>query len=148
MSKLMSYTPTPQLLVVDIVIRRGTEYLFITRKYPPFKSRLALPGGYVEPDETVEQAAAREAEEETGVKIDPIQLELIGVWSDPARDPRGVVRSVAFFYDIPAKAKLKTKAKAGDDAVEVRWLDAKAASARKLAFDHNDIFARALGRFT
>jgi 8-oxo-dGTP diphosphatase len=129
------YAPTPHLIAVDIVVKRGQDYLFIQRKNAPFKGRLALPGGFIEPGQTAEVAAAAELKEETGIKVDPRAARLIGVWSDPERDPRGRTISLAFLFEVP----LKTQAKAGDDAAEVRWLTEAKIMGRKLAFDHLDI---------
>jgi len=125
-------------LAVDLAIRRGDDFLFVVRKYDPFKDCLALPGGFVEDDETVEMAAQRELEEETGVH-GLFDMNLIGVFSEPDRDPRGRVVSVAYFAKVP----LHTEAKAGDDAKEVVWLTHAEAMKRDLAFDHKEILGRA-----
>jgi 8-oxo-dGTP diphosphatase len=123
------------LLAVDIVIRRKDEtVVLIKRLNPPFKDHFAIPGGFVEYGETVGQAAVREAEEETGLKVG--NLRLVGVYSDPARDPRGHVISVTFL----AK-ELGGKLKAGTDAKEVR---AFRKIPDKLAFDHSKILTDAL----
>jgi 8-oxo-dGTP diphosphatase len=123
------------LLAVDIVIRRKDEtVVLIKRLNPPFKDHFAIPGGFVEYGETVGQAAVREAEEETGLKVG--NLRLVGVYSDPARDPRGHVISVTFL----AK-ELGGKLKASTDAKEVR---AFRKIPDKLAFDHSKILTDAL----
>jgi 8-oxo-dGTP diphosphatase len=123
------------LLAVDIVIRRKDEtVVLIKRLNPPFKDHFAIPGGFVEYGETVGQAAVREAEEETGLKVG--NLRLVGVYSDPARDPRGHVISVTFL----AK-ELGGKLKASTDAKEVR---AFRNIPDKLAFDHSKILTDAL----
>ena len=56
-------------VAVDLVICRGCEFLFVVRKHPPFKGALALPGGFVEEDESTEEAACRELAEETGIMV-------------------------------------------------------------------------------
>lgn len=130
----MAVTKSP-LLAVDIVIRRKDEtVVLIKRLNPPFKDHFAIPGGFVEYGETVGQAAVREAEEETGLKVG--NLRLVGVYSDPARDPRGHVISVTFL----AK-ELGGKLKASTDAKEVR---AFRKIPDKLAFDHSKILTDAL----
>lgn len=119
-------------LAVDLVIRRMDEVLFIKRKNDPFKGMLALPGGFVDEDESVTQAAIRELFEETGVRIEERDLRLIGVFSDVNRDPRGRVISVAYNCQVLSK----TRARAGDDAAEVIWLPEFTALQIGLAFDH------------
>jgi 8-oxo-dGTP diphosphatase len=94
---------------VDIVIIRGKQVLLVKRKFEPFKGRWVVPGGFVEDSETVEEAARREALEETGVKVKLVKL--VGVYSDPKRDPRGNI-SVAFIAK-PLSGELK-----GDVEVE------------------------------
>jgi ADP-ribose pyrophosphatase YjhB (NUDIX family) len=79
-------------VTVDLVIRRGNE---------PFKGILALPGGFVDEDETVECAAVRELEEETSVRVTEDRLRLIGVFSRVDRDPRGRTITVAYFCEMP-----------------------------------------------
>jgi len=123
------------LLTVDVVIKRkdGTIVL-IKRLNPPFKDYYAIPGGFVEYGETVEQAAQREAEEETGLEVG--NLRLVGVYSDPARDPRGHVVSIAFSAD-----ELGGELRASSDAKEV---GAFKKIPERLAFDHSRILADAL----
>ena len=110
---------------VVLLIRRGGE---------PFAGSWALPGGFVDEGETAIQAAARELEEETGVKLDsPDLLAEIGFYDTPSRDPRGWTVSVAFCVDLPTMPP----AKADDDAAEVQWhrLD----NLPPMAFDHRKI---------
>jgi 8-oxo-dGTP diphosphatase len=125
---------TPLLAVDGVVVDRMGRVLLIRRKNPPYKGMLALPGGFVEIGETVEAAARRELAEETGVEAG--RLSLVGVYSDPNRDPRGHTCSVAFL----TRAK-HHKASAGDDAKAVEWLG----NFRRveLAFDHRKIIADA-----
>jgi len=122
-------------LAVDLIIRRGNEFLFVARKFPPFEGKLALPGGFVEESETVEVAAARELKEETGVEVAPAALHMVGVYSDPKRDPRGRVVSIAFFCEVP----MRTEAYAGDDAAQALWLAGPKIMLSDLAFDHDRI---------
>lgn len=122
-------------LATDLVIRRGRSILFIRRGSEPFKSMLALPGGFVDEGETVEQAAIRELEEETSVIIKEDQLSLIGVFSRVDRDPRQRVVSVAFACQLPAG----TRSRAGDDAADTVWMSPTKAFKTGLAFDHADI---------
>ena len=137
----MSAAPTPILVAVDLVIRRGTEILFIERANAPFKGRVALPGGFVDPDETVEMAAIRELKEETGVEI--TKPKLIGVWSNPHRDPRGRVISVAYFCEVPEG----TESICGDDARKTMWLTPDEAWKDDIAFDHRSILLTAINKF-
>lgn len=86
--------PTTPLLTVDAVIILNGKIVLVKRNNYPFKNEFALPGGFVEVGETTEAAAIRESFEETGLSIDLIKL--IGVYSDPSRDPRGHTVSVCY----------------------------------------------------
>ena len=85
----MPFPKTPALATDCVVIDAEERLLLIRRGHPPFKGKYALPGGFVDVGESVEDACRRELREETGVKAG--RLELIGVYSDPWRDPRGHV---------------------------------------------------------
>lgn len=117
-------------LTVDIFINTKKGFVLIKRANEPFKGKWALPGGFVEYGETVENAAIREAEEETGLKVK--LKKLAGVYSDPKRDPRGHTVSIVFTAEI-----IGGKLKAGSDAKEVKIF--KQVEHSELAFDHQDI---------
>lgn len=123
----MSRPETP-LLTVDVIIemvdRPDEPIVLIERRHPPHG--WALPGGFVDLGETVEQAAVREAAEETGLKVKLVRL--LGVYSDPARDPRGHTVSVVFVGEARGKPA------AADDARAVEIFAADRTPA--LAFDH------------
>jgi 8-oxo-dGTP diphosphatase len=127
--------PETPLLTADCVVfdTRG-RVLLIRRKFPPFQGHYALPGGFVEIGETVEDACRRELMEETGVNAG--RLRLVGVYSDPKRDPRGHTCSVAFLASAP-----RANPKAGDDAAAAEWVENW--SRAELAFDHARILADA-----
>ncbi len=133
--------PRPAL-TVDIMVTRnvtsGLEILLIQRLNPPFKDQWALPGGFVDMDETLEQAAARELAEETGL-VD-VALNQFKAFSTPGRDPRGHTISVIFTGLVTQDAI----AKAGDDAKNVSWFNIK--KLPSLAFDHAEIINEALIR--
>lgn len=116
---------------VDVVISKGdSNVLLVKRKNEPFSGKWALPGGMVDYGETVEQAAIREAKEETGLDV---ELEgLLGVYSDPERDPRGQVISIVFAASEKG-GKLKNKTKETDDAM---WALLTKTDGIQLAFDH------------
>ena len=122
-------------LAADCVIFSGEKIVFIKRKNDPFKDCYALPGGFVEPNETVENACIREIKEETN--LDLKNLVLIGVYSKPGRDPRGRVISFAFM----AEANL-SNLKAGDDAKKAKAL--KNWKNTAIAFDHKQIIEDAI----
>ena len=122
------------LLAVDAVILFQSGIVLIRRLNPPYKGCFALPGGFVEIGETVEEAACREAREETGLIID--LLGLIGIYSDPGRDPRGHVVSAAFL--ATGKGQLRSASDAR--SAEVYPLS----DLPELAFDHDKIIRDAL----
>ena len=122
------------LVAVDVVILFNGSIVLVKRLNEPYKNCWALPGGFVEYGETVEKAAIREAKEETGLDIK--LLKLVGVYSDPKRDPRGHVISIAFL----AK-RIGGELKAASDAKEVRIFEK---IPKNLAFDHEYIIRDAL----
>ncbi len=126
----MAGPETPKLMV-DIVIPSEDGIVLIRRASDPFEGRWALPGGFVEVGETIEAAAAREAAEETGLAV-----ELVGVYSDPDRDPRGHNVSVAFLARVVGGDLI-----AATDATEVAVIDPDSV---ELAFDHRSIIADAM----
>ena len=130
----MSRPKTPELVADCVAVDAKGRVLLIRRGHPPFKGMYALPGGFVDVGETVEDGCRRELLEETGVKAGKLQL--LGVYSDPARDPRGHSCSVVFLTRVN-----RATPKAGDDAAAAEWV----ANWRKveLAFDHKQILADA-----
>ena len=130
----MPLPKTPALTVDCVVLDRQQRLLVVRRGNPPFKGMYALPGGFVDIGETAEDACRRELLEETGVRGGKLQL--VGVYSDPKRDPRGHTCSVAFLARIQ-----RASAKAGDDAAGVEWI--KNWSKADMAFDHARILADA-----
>ena len=130
----MGVPKTPLLTVDCVVIDNRERVLLIRRGNEPFKGALALPGGFVDVGEDTESACRRELLEETGVKVR--KLALLGVYSDPARDPRGHSVSVTYMARVG-----KADAKAGDDAADALWLPL--AGRRAMAFDHGKILSDA-----
>lgn len=138
MKKYIYDYPRPALTVDMMVTRNvglGTEILLIQRLNPPFQNQWALPGGFVDMDETLEQAAARELEEETG--LTGIVINQFKAFSTPGRDPRGHTISVIFI----GEASQDSSVKAGDDAKYASWFSLK--ELPSLAFDHADIIQEA-----
>lgn len=139
----MPYTyeyPRPALTVDCVVFGAaddGLKLLLIERAVEPFKGRYALPGGFVDMDETTEEAARRELEEETGLKAS--FLEQLYTFSRVDRDPRERVVSVAYFALVRPSAVV-----GGDDAASAQWVDAD--ELPSLAFDHDEIVRVALER--
>jgi 8-oxo-dGTP diphosphatase len=108
------------------------KLLLVNRKNEPFKGKWALPGGFVDIDEELENAAARELAEETGLA--GVQLEQIHTFGNIGRDPRGRVITVTFM----GIAEGRNKPKAGNDAAKARWFDIEKLP-KDLAFDHNEM---------
>jgi 8-oxo-dGTP diphosphatase len=122
---------------VDAVILGENSIVLVKRRNPPFKGMWALPGGFVECGETVEEAAVREAKEETGLDVGVVKL--LGVYSDPKRDPRGPTVGTVFICK-----RIGGQLKADTDAIEVKEFAISDLPA--LAFDHGKIVADALER--
>ena len=114
-------------LTVDGVIIKEEEILLIKRIKNPFKNKWALPGGYVEYNEKVEDAAIREIFEETGLKVEIEKL--FGVYSEPNRDPRGHTVSIVYIMNI-----IGGVLKSGDDASDAKFFETN--KLPELAFDH------------
>ncbi len=131
-------------VTVDAVIFRkgkeGHEILLIQRKNDPFKGKWALPGGFVDEHEDLADAAARELEEETGLKVENLQQ--LGAFGKPHRDPRHHTVSIAYM----GIASEGAEAVGADDAAEAKWFSVK--KLPELAFDHADIVTLALEKVT
>jgi 8-oxo-dGTP diphosphatase len=124
-------TPKTPLLTTDCVVGDAKKARAAGAARPPaLQGKYALPGGFVDVGETVEDACRRELKEETGVKAG--RLELLGVYSDPKRDPRGHICSVAFLTRVA-----RATPKGGDDAAAAKWIEDW--SKLDLAFDHAKI---------
>lgn len=142
-------------VTVDLVVLtvRADEFtvLLIQRGEEPFRDRVALPGGFVRPDESLDQAASRELREETGVVLskaghrgrgpEPAHLEQLATYGEPTRDPRLRVVTVAYLAlapDLPAP-------RAGTDAAAASWFPIRQVRPG-LAFDHDQILADGVAR--
>jgi 8-oxo-dGTP diphosphatase len=121
--------PTP---TVDVILQRDSKVLMVRRKKDPFKDHLALPGGFVNEGETVEEAMKREAMEETSLEVEP--FDILGVYSDPKRDPRKHIVTVVFIGIIVGGSS-----KAGDDAASIEWIKIADFERQQIAFDHVQI---------
>ena len=127
-------------LTVDGIVLLDGKIVLIRRDHEPFEGWLALPGGFVEMDETVEQAVVRETKEETG--LDTKIVRLISVYSDPGRDPRGPTVSVCYRLEVTGGSP-----RASSDAASVELVPPGAIP--PLAFDHDRMItdARLAGPF-
>jgi 8-oxo-dGTP diphosphatase len=154
--------PKPSLTADVVAVALGAadgklRVLLIKRAHEPFRGAWAIPGGFCEPSEAVEEAAARELKEET--QLDGLHLEQLHTFSAPGRDPRGWVVSVAHIGLVPEHRL--ADARGGDDAAEARWWPVEhrppgispsfhladgSEEAGRLAFDHDAILAKALER--
>ena len=121
---------TPKI-TVDGIIKKGNEILLIKRRNIPFKNSWALPGGYLEYNEKTEDAVIREIFEETGLFTEIINL--IGVYSDPKRDPRD--HTVSIIYELSI---IKGKLESGDDATDVNFFNLNNLP-DNLSFDHKKV---------
>ncbi|MHB8492852.1 MAG: NUDIX domain-containing protein [Solirubrobacteraceae bacterium] len=114
------------------------QVLLIERAHAPFAGCWALPGGFVDEGECAAQAAPRELAEETGLELAVGEMELLGVFDTPARDPRGWSVSVVYRALLAGTPAVR----GGDDAAAARWWPV--AELPELAFDHALIIAAAL----
>ena len=138
----MSYTyqyPRPAVTVDAVVFKNiasNLQVLLIKRKHEPFQGKWALPGGFINMDETLETAAYRELEEETG--ISNLELHQLHAFSSIDRDPRGRTISIVFWGIV----KSNVVAVSGDDAADAAWFTID--KLPELAFDHQDVLEMAL----
>lgn len=125
-------------LTVDMVVfnENRNEILLIKRKNNPFKDCWALPGGFVDENEDLEEAAKRELKEETNVTVSEVVQ--IGAFGKPGRDPRGHMVSVAFSTQLTSQQDIKPL----DDAKEVKWFFIN--NLPDLAFDHEEIINKVI----
>ncbi|MHC4117288.1 MAG: NUDIX domain-containing protein [Planctomycetota bacterium] len=148
MAKKGKYTydwPRPMVTVDAVVFavsQDKTEVLLIERKHEPFKGRWAVPGGFVDLDEELEDAAARELAEETG--LTGVQLEQMHTFGKCGRDPRGRQITIAFMGVV---TKGRDEIKAGDDAAKAQWFDIEELP-ENMAFDHDEMVRMAIERLS
>jgi 8-oxo-dGTP diphosphatase len=135
-SQLENHWRKPSV-TADGIVLKGNKILLIKRGKEPFKGAYALPGGFLEYGERTEHCATREVREETG--IDAEIVDLVGVYSDPERDPRG--HFVTTVYHLKA---VGGRLKAGDDAQAAEWVPLN--SLPGFAFDHGSIVKEFLRR--
>lgn len=131
--------PHPAITADCIVFAQDgedTKLLLIRRKNYPCKGSWAFPGGFMNIDETTEDAARRELEEETGLKV--AELHQVGAFSKVDRDPRERVVTIAYYTMLEHPEPVM----AGDDAGNAQWFSLKALP--HLAFDHVDILKDAI----
>jgi 8-oxo-dGTP diphosphatase len=119
-------------LVIDIIIEKNGKIVLIERNKEPFKNTVSIPGGFVEWGETVEAAVVREAKEETSLKVKPIGI--VGVYSNPKRDPRGHLVSIVWAAEV-----IEGKLKAASDAKDAMWYSLRKIPFRKIKYDHDAI---------
>jgi 8-oxo-dGTP diphosphatase len=134
--------PRPMVTVdaaVFACIEGKTKLLLVQRKHEPYQGSWALPGGYVESDEDLPEAAARELAEETGLK--DVSLEQLRTFGKPGRDPRGRTITVVYF-GIAGQDHCQINA--ADEAAQAQWSDID--NLPPLAFDHDQIVRCAIER--
>lgn len=150
--------PRPAVTADVVILRKtgaGYQVLLIRRGGHPCLGKLAFPGGFANENEALEQTAARELQEETGVVGLPV--ELLGVFSGPGRDPRGWIVTAAYTTLLGEEQPV---VRAGDDAADAGWYtlemgevgpvlcrDGERVPVRELAFDHGDMLLAALKKW-
>ncbi len=137
-------------MLVFTLMGGALSLLLIERGQPPYRGRLALPGGFLhvgpggQGGESLDDAAARELAEETGLSRAQVTLEQLGAFGKPGRDPRGRIITVAYLALVPPQAARAVRA--GSDAASARWVAVAELKGGALAFDHDAIVAAALAR--
>ena len=140
MSKQDEYkNPIP---TVDMIIDKNSKVLFIKRVKEPFEGKMVFPGGFIKIGETAEDAAIREVMEETSLEVDLDHI--LGVYSDPNRDPRGHIMSTVFIGKISTNSQNKEPI-AGDGASSIKWVDIEDMDQEDFGFDHKNILKDYLG---
>ena len=131
-------------VIVLTVVEGALHVALVERGNDPYKGKWALPGGFVEPDEDLPEAAARELEEETGIRSDTTGLTQLGAYGAPGRDPRMRVVTVAFWTIQPGLSELT----GGSDAASAHLVPVEEALADPgdLAFDHHQILSDAVDK--
>jgi 8-oxo-dGTP diphosphatase len=135
--------PRPMVSVDAVVFgffKNKAKLLLVNRGNEPFKGKWALPGGFVEIGEELEEAVARELAEETGLVN--VALEQMRTYGNVGRDPRGRMITITF---MGIATEGLNKIKAGDDAAEARWFDIEKLP-KDMAFDHNEVAKFAMGK--
>jgi 8-oxo-dGTP diphosphatase len=133
--------PRPALTVDCLIFgqdaNKPTKVLLIQRAHEPFQGKWAIPGGFIDANETALQAANRELEEETNLK--GIDMQQLHTFTAPNRDPRGWVVSIAHYALVDINA---CKPVAGDDARNATWFALD--ELPEMAFDHDEILKMAI----
>jgi 8-oxo-dGTP diphosphatase len=136
--------PRPMVTVDAAVFAffgKKAKLLLINRGNQPFKGQWALPGGFIEINEELEDAVVRELREETGL-VD-VPLEQMHTFGNVGRDPRGRQITIVFMGVLD---KRPPEIKGGDDAAKAKWLDIEKLP-KNMAFDHNEVAKFAIARF-
>ena len=144
--------PAPYLTADAVLLSEGKDVLLIRRKGHPYLGCWALPGGFVNPDESAAEGALRELSEETNVTgFTEADIYEIGLFSKPGRDPRGWVVTDAFLVPVDRSAIAYW---AGDDAADARWItverdgdELRFPAGFTLAFDHAEILKKAFALY-
>ena len=144
----MSYTSEfpPVYVTVDVVLLTirddQLQVLMVRRGSKPWRGWLALPGGFLRQTEDLPDAARRELQEETGLRLEPAHLEQLGTFGAPRRDPRARTVSVAHLAVLPSLPQPT----AGTDAVDAGWQPVTDMLGRRLPFDHADMLSTGVER--
>ena len=143
--------PRPYLTADVVLLSGGRDVLLIRRKGHPYLGCWALPGGFVNPDESAETAALRELREETCVSLEKEDVREIGLFSKPGRDPRGWIVSDAYLALVDRE---RIAFSAADDAADARWIQVGRdgdslvlPEGVSLAFDHEEILKKAFAYY-
>jgi 8-oxo-dGTP diphosphatase len=137
--------PRPMVSADAVVFTFAGErakVLLVNRKNEPFKGKWAVPGGFVDLDEELEDAAARELAEETG--LTGVKLEQMRAFGTVGRDPRGRMITIAF---MGIATERQDQIRAGDDAAKAQWFDIEDLP-QDMAFDHDEVLKFAIEKLT
>ena len=130
---------TTDCVVFYTTPEQKVKILLVQRRNDPFKDSWALPGGFLEEEEPLEEGAKRELQEETGLQV--FEVHQLSAFGTPGRDPRGRTISIVFWAEVYSEEKVK----GSDDAKDAKWFDLEKLPA--LAFDHKQIIELAASRY-
>lgn len=134
------------LMVADIVLRNSQGQVFVMqRSIDPYRGAWVIPGGHLEKGQTIEDCALAEVQEETGLMIGPQVLHLVGVFSQPDRDPRSDYQRISICFLVNVQDTWQPKL--GEESSDWKWVDPTELGRSDMGFDHFAMIQEALQKY-